>query len=684
MSDTTLPFEKSRQTSTSSHTRTSSKKLTVALAGNPNVGKSTLFNSLTGSNQKIANFPGVTVERKAGQSTSPEGHQYKIIDLPGTYSLKPQSTDEKIASHHIIGIADEKCDVIAVIVEAKQLARGLLLFKQVQSVHPQCFLVLNMVDEIEKRNLSVDTTELSKELQVPVVSLIAKTEKGLDDFYKTLNQFESLPQNSSKNLIEDEVHVRAPELIFPEIDALTARVLKPIPKPRKPLPKNSNENLDKFLLHPVFGPLAFILVIYFIFTSLFTWSGPLVDLIDSGLGFLSDLTVATIPEGLFQSLIVDGIIGGVGAFVVFVPQIALTFLFIGFLEMSGYLARGGFLIDRLMRAVGLEGRAFIPLISSFACALPGIAATRSLPNARQRLITILIAPLMTCSARLPVYTLLIASFIPASAHIGPFHAQGFTLFGLFALGIVAGMVVSFVANKLLPEAHQHQFLMELPPYRLPKWRTLWFYVWFRTKSFLITAGTTIFFLSLVLWAMATFPRSTEMAPTFENQRQEVLLQDTFNDDQKSVEIEKIDHREAGYALRHSALGQIGIAMEPLWAPMGFDWKLGIASLSSFAAREVFVSTLGVVMNLGETDEESSSLRELLQNAKNPDGTNTYTLATALSLLVFFALACQCLSTLAVIKKETSSNKWPAITFIYMSVLAYGLATITYHVTNLFL
>jgi ferrous iron transport protein B len=346
--------------------------------------------------------------------------------------------------------------------------------------------------------------------------------------------------------------------------------------------------------------------------------------------------------------------------------------------MTGYLARGAFLIDRLMRSVGLEGRAFIPLISSFACAVPGIMATRTIPNSRQRLITILIAPLMTCSARLPVYTLLIASFVPATQYFGLIGAQGLTLFGLFLLGIFSGLFVSLILSKLLPCGKGGGFFLELPRYRLPTFKNLYYYVSFRTGAFLKTAGTVIFVLSIVLWALAYFPRPQAVEDAY-SIKIETVREASVSNDEKLALTEALENEKAGEFLRQSYMGRLGLAVEPALRPMGFDWKLGVAILGSFAAREVFVSTLGIVFNLGEADENSQGLRNLLRSAKSPDGQPSYTIATALSLLVFFALSAQCMSTLAVVRRETNSNVWPIVVFLYMSALAYLLAMLTYQV-----
>lgn len=655
-------------------------KKTIVLAGNPNVGKSTLFNHLTGARQKIANYPGVTVEKKIGTHITKNGENVDVIDLPGLYSLNAKSEDETIATQCILGQLKNtpKPDAVFVVIEALNLDRGLHLFKQIQIVHPQAVLILNMMDELKKVRATINTKKLAAYLNAPVIEASARSGFGLKEISEQIQNTKPLPDEEKKKHLS-LIQTGLPEQNFAEIDAILTHVF------HKPSSQSDRltEKLDNFLLHPVLGPLFFLAVMYIVFQSLFTWAAPLMDLIDSGIGALSELISQQITIGWLQSLLTDGIIAGVGSVVIFVPQIAIAFLLIGFLEMSGYLARGAFLIDRLMRWVGLEGRSFIPLISSFACAIPGIMATRTIPNSRQRLITILIAPFMTCSARLPVYTLLIATFIPTTKFLGIFQAQGLTLFALFLLGIMAGLFISFLLNKFLPQKTPTGFFLELPRYRLPRFKNLYYYVSFRTKAFLKTAGTIIFLLSLVLWALAYFPRSEKLTKKYQSQISTIESSQITNKE-KASQIHTLENELAGEQLRYSFMGRFGKVIEPAIAPIGFDWKLGIGILTSFAAREVFVSTLGIVFNLGEADEESQSLMHILQNTKNKTGQPAYTIATALSLLVFFALAAQCMSTLAVIRRESNSWKWPVIVFGYMTILAYLGSFLTYHVTQIFI
>ena len=651
----------------------------IALAGNPNVGKSTLFNILTGGKQRIANYPGVTVEKKTGFLKSKNGESIQVIDLPGAYSLNANSEDEVIAANCILGNLSDvpKPDIVLVVIEAAHLDRGLLLFKQIQALHPQPVLILNMMDELKAENLQIDTQKLSRLIGAPVVAATAKRNLGIAEILATIERTPVLsPQEKAKklNLVQSDLTTEK----FTEIDALVAQVLQKKSSPRNHL----TAQLDAVFLHSIFGPLVFLLVMFFVFQSLFTWAAPLMDAIDSGRNVLSGVVTDRIMTPWLKSLLADGVIAGVGSVLVFVPQIAITFVLIGFLEMTGYLARGAFLMDRLMRVVGLEGRAFIPLMSSFACAIPGIMAARTIPNTRQRLMTILIAPLMTCSARLPVYTLLIATFIPAKMIFGVVNAQGLALFALFFLGIFAGLFVAWLLNRFLPNKSTGGFFIELPKYRLPTFRNLYYYTTFRTSAFLKTAGTTIFLLSVILWALAYFPHSQSIAKNFDSQISAVTLS-TLSDAEKAETTQALQNEKSGEMLRASFMGQLGHVMTPLIQPMGYDWRLGIGILASFAAREVFVSTLGIVFNLGQADENSPGLRTLLQSAQTPDHRPAYTLATALSLLVFFALAAQCMSTLAVIRRETNSYTWPAFVFIYMSLLAFAGATLTYQISTHF-
>ncbi len=642
---------------------------TLLLAGNPNVGKSTLFNVLTGARQRIGNYPGVTVEKKIGDFQTRTGTTFQIVDLPGTYSLNAKTEDERIAVQCIAGEQPEigRPDLVLVVGEAYHLDRALFLFGQIRELNPHAVLVLNMIDELAKSDKSIDVAQLQKLLGAPVFAISATTGAGLaafKDYFETLAIAPAAPGVKPRAL-----------QTFADIDAVVSAV---VTRKAQKAKSTASQTLDRWFLHPVLGPIFFVVIMVALFQSLFSWSAPLMDGIEALIGILSGFAGDHLPDGIVKSVVVDGILGGVGSVVVFVPQIAVAFLLIGFLESSGYLSRGAFLIDRLMRVFGLEGRSFIPLVSSFACAVPGILATRTIPNPKQRLLTILVAPLMTCSARLPVYTLLIATFVPVKRVWGFLNLQGLVLLGLFCLGLVAALAVSFFFQKILKtKTTGASFVMELPRYRLPQWKNLYLYTGTKVLAFLKTAGTVIFFLSLVLWALAYFPHPQKIHDDYEAQRITIQTQS----ENPEADITALDSEEAGAYLRQSYMGRMGHALEPVFKPMGADWRMGIGLISSFAAREVFVSTLGIVFNLGDVGEDSESLHSILQNSKNADGTPTYTLATALAVLVFFALAAQCLSTLAVIKRETNSLKWAFVSFGYMSVLAYAAAVLTFQMAR---
>lgn len=645
----------------------------IVLAGNPNSGKSTLFNALTGARQKIANYPGVTVEKHHGYFVTKSGQHITLTDLPGTYSLNTQSEDEAIAARVIQGDESlKRPDIVVVVAEAAKLDRGLLLLLQIQKIHSHVILAINMMDEFERQNRCLNVEKLSHSLKIPVVPIVAKTGRGLDVLILEIEKTDILKSMALVASPENQPGCVAIGDEYKKIDALMKDVVfKPVQKQKIP-----SDKIDGILLHPVLAPVIFFAVMLLLFQALFSWVAPVMDLIDGVFSILGQAAKSSISIAWLASLVSDGVIAGVGSVLVFVPQIAIAFLFIGFLEMCGYLARGAFIVDRLMRVMGLEGRAFIPLISSFSCAVPGIMSTRTMPNRRQRLITILIAPLMTCSARLPVYILLIGCFVPNTKVWGFLNLQGLTMFGLFFAGILGAVFMAMLFNKTLPKKSGSSFFMELPPYRVPSFKTLYRYVSFRTMAFIKSAGTVILFLSLILWVLASFPKPKTVVEKYEWQRQAVT-QLNLNEDEQVKKVSAIDQEEAGELLRHSFMGKMGLWLEPTLKPMGFDWRLGIGVIASFAAREVFVSTMGIVFNLGEADETSQSLREKLRLAKNPDGTSSYTLRTALSLMIFFVFAAQCMSTLAVIRRETNSMKWAAFSFSYMTVLAYAMATLTY-------
>ena len=608
-----------------------------ALVGTPNSGKTALFNAITGSRQKVANYPGVTVERKAGVIQTPAGHRVNLTDLPGTYSLRGRSPDEEITRDIVLGrfASEAPPDLLLCVADATNLRVALRLVIELKQVGCPLMLVLNMIDIARRRGIDIDLERLSKELGVPVVTSIAVRRGGIEDLlrridemiatYKRANAASTWKPPTSADLRaaqrEADRIIHAAVGMPARPDTLTARV-------------------DGVLLHPVAGLLVLLCVLFVMFQAVFAWAQPLMNLISSGFDALGGVAHDTIPAGLLQSFIQNGVISGVGSVIVFLPQILILFLFILLLEDFGYMARAAFLMDRIMGGAGLHGRAFIPLLSSFACAIPGIMATRVIDNRRDRLTTILVAPLMTCSARIPVYTLIISAFIPDRPIWGWVGLQGLVMFGLYAGGIVSALGVSFVANHLFwREKVTPPFMLELPDYKLPRVRSVAIGVYTRAMMFLKRAGTTIFSMMVLIWFLASFPRpplgATEPAIDF------------------------------------SLAALIGRWIEPILAPVGFNWQISVALVPGMAAREVAVAALGTVYAIEGGKEAAEQIGHALASQ--------WSLATALALLVWYIFAPQCASTLAVIKRETGSWRWMAITFTYMLALAYIASFITYNV-----
>jgi len=615
--------------------------LRLGLVGSPNSGKTTLFNALTGMSAKVGNYPGVTVERREGRMTLGQ-RDVIVIDLPGTYSLNAISPDEAIVNDVIEGEIDERPSGLVVVADACSLDRSLLVVAQVlRKTLPAC-LVLTMTDELHARGGVLDIPHLERALGIPVIGVVGHKGLGLDRLRALLAE----PESWSRPPIPPP---ESPEDRAAWADSVLASVLK-----QKPQASRHTEAIDRVILHPVAGTLLFAAVMVTFFQLIFAWATPLMDVIDAGVGALSAWIHGTLPPGFAADFLADGIVAGVGSVVIFVPQIAFLFTMLYLLEDVGYMARAAFLVDRVMGRVGLEGRAFVSLLSSYACALPGIMATRTIPSPRHRLVTILVAPLMTCSARLPVYALLIGAFVPASSVWGPLGLQGLVLLGLYLLGAFAALVVASVLTRTLLRGDSLPFYMELPPYRLPSLRLLVSQVWGSVSAFLRRAGTIILVVSMVLWFLLNFPAVESPAGLSES--------------------------EAGrHALEHSFAGRIGHAIAPLVEPLGFDWKISVGLVASLAAREVIVSTLSQVYAVGEGE---TSLRAAIRNDVDPEtGINVFTPATVASLLVFFVFALQCMSTLAIIRRETNSWRWPAFAFSYLLALAYGTSFLTYRVVT---
>lgn len=613
--------------------------LRVALVGNPNSGKTALFNALTGGRQKVANYAGVTVEKKEGLLTTPSGRRAMIVDLPGTYSLRARSPDEEVTRDVVLGrqAGETLPDVLVCVADSMNLRLVLRLVLELRAVGRPIILALNMIDIAQKRGLSIDMPGLSKELGVPVVSTVAVRKRGLENLLKEIDAHsEEYTQSRHLNLVAPWQEPSASEIRAMHREA--ERILKAYVKPPE-RPDTLTDRADQILLHPVIGILALLAVLFVMFQAVFSWATPLMDLIDASFAWLGVAVGNALPEGLLRSLLVDGVIAGVGSVVIFLPQILILFAFIILLEDFGYMARAAFLMDRIMGVTGLHGRAFIPLLSSLACAIPGIMATRVIDNRRDRIATILVAPLMTCSARIPVYTLIISAFIPRTAVWGVFNLQGLVMFGLYAAGILATLLVAFVFRRVFWRGVVEPFLIELPSYKIPDVLNVARNVWQRGEVFLKRAGTVIFTLMVIVWILSTFP----MAPAGATKP----------------------------AIDYSFAGMLGHAIQPLLAPIGFSWEMSVALIPGMAAREVAVATLGTVYAISGAEQGSLAATLAAQ----------WSMPSALAFLAWYVFAPQCAATLGVVKRETNSWKWPIIMFVYMFTLAYIAAFLTYHIAT---
>jgi ferrous iron transport protein B len=613
----------------------------LGLIGSPNSGKTTLFNALTGLRARVGNYPGVTVERREGEVASDEG-PVRVIDLPGTYSLTPLSEDEAVVTHVLEGrIADvPPPDGLVLTVDATSLERGLVLVAEVLRLERPVLLILTMMDELAARGGHIDVPKLSDALGVPVLGVVGHRGLGVREVRKLLPH----PERWSRPPLLPPAEPR-------ERDGWLASVLARVLTER-PGPSRLTEAVDRVVLHPVAGSLLFGAVMVTFFQLIFAWATPAMDAIDAGMTQAGEGLRGALPAGLARDFLVDGVVAGVGSVVVFLPQILLLFTMLHLLENLGYMARAAFVVDRVMGRVGLEGRAFVALLSSYACAVPGIMATRTIPSPRQRLVTILVSPLMTCSARLPVYALLIGAFVPPATVWGFLGVQGLVLLGLYVLGGVAALGAAALLSRSVGRGDALPFYLELPPYRVPPLRLVASQVWEAAWAFLRRAGTIILAVSIVLWFLLTFPR-IETPPGPEGAR---------------------------LALEASAAGRLGHALEPVIEPLGFDWKIGVGLVASLAAREVIVSTLAQVYAASESD--TGSLREALRKDVDPrTGEPVFTPATVASLLVFFVFALQCMSTLATMRRETNSWRWPAFAFGYLLVLAWGASFLTHRIVD---
>ena len=702
---------------------------TLALIGNPNTGKTTLFNALTGLAQHSGNYPGVTVEYKVGTLTLDGGDALELIDLPGAYSLAAHSPDEMLAIDVLLGQQQDAppIDGILAVVDASNLRRNFYLVSQLAEIGLPLVVALNMGDIAIRRGIRIDASALSAALGAPVVAICAHRRQGLDELRRTLAALSAdpapvrpqrmeLPDQLQRATAELQAAVPGP---LSSVEALRALVdedgyaerrllasagdgaadrlrglrtagadalselesnaryawidgllAQAIDQPSR-LEGRRSDRADRILAHRLFGVAIFVLVNVLVFEAIYTWSGPLMDGIDALFASCGDRAAALIPPGALQSLVVDGLIAGVGGVLIFLPQIAILFFFIALLEDSGYMARAALLMDRLLTRVGLSGTAFMPLLSSFACAVPGIMAARTIEDRRDRFATILVAPLMSCSARLPVYVLFIGAFVPDRSLLGGvIGLQALTLLAFYCLGALVAIPVAWLLKRTLLRGDPPPFLLELPSYKTPDLRTVLLRVYHSSRAFVVRAGSLILATTIAMWALAYFPRSETVVERHQIERQAVA----------PAALDALEKHQAAELVENSYLGQAGHWVAPAVRPLGWDWRIGMAVIASFPAREVIISALGTIYSLGAgEDEGSESLRATLAAATWPDGRPIYTLPVALSIMVFFALCAQCLSTLVVIKKETGSYRWSLFSFGYMTTLAYVGALATYQV-----
>ncbi|MEI6256681.1 MAG: ferrous iron transport protein B [Planctomycetota bacterium] len=678
----------------------------VALLGNPNTGKSTLFSALAGIPTRIGNYPGVTVEEKVGRFTH-RGCVIDLIDLPGTYSLVPKSPDEQVAVDVLQGKLPgaPTPDCVVVVADATNLERNCYLATQVLALKLPTVMALTLSDIAAEKGITIDAAALSQRLDCPVVRVVAPTRVGIDALGDAIlavmnSTPQPLPGIDAHLATVDAHHAPAAREAIARY-AWIEQLLDGIVQRQPPIQRPLGERIDELLTHRVWGTLVFAATMLTMFSSIFWLAAPLMDGISSSIDWVSEWLVSLLPPGAIRSLVVDGVLAGVGGVVVFVPQIALLFLFVAVLEGCGYLSRAAFLMDRLLCGVGLSGKSFIPLLSSFACAIPGIMATRTIANPRDRLLTILVAPLMSCSARLPVYLLLCGAFVPNVAVGIPWlRLPALVLAGMYAVGVVTAALVSLLLSRTIFRGPLEPFVMELPGWRWPRWPVVLERVREAVLSFLQNAGTLIVAVSIVIWALASYPRNeaaieaevaihrttltTRLAGLQEDDSDHLELADQLAALDTETGLEAV---RRGAAQRQSILGRLGRLVEPLVKPLGWDWRLGCAAIASFPAREVVLGTLGVIYNLGDVDPgEAEGGTALVRRLKAAtwDGTNrkVFTLPVALSIMVFFALCAQCASTLVVIGRETNSWLWPVVTFTYMTVLAWLAAFATYQLGTL--
>jgi len=675
----------------------------IALVGNPNSGKSSLFNVLTGLNQKVGNFAGVTVEKKVGVFQLDSQTEAQLIDLPGTYSIYPKSIDEEKALEVLLDKNNSHYpQKVIVVADSSNLQRNLLLFTQIQDLGFPTILVLNMWDVAQKMGISYDLEYLKLAFACPVLTLNSRTGQGVEQLKEFINlpteakknSFWEMPLFFQKNSYHDLVNALQNKEFFGEnteiksileekkIDKISLqsqeinqryqKIRLIVAKASQKIAKKQSvsQQLDAIFLHPIWGYASFLAVLFLIFQAIFTWASYPMDFIDGTFADLGNWLKTTLPPSALTDLLADGIVAGIGGIVIFVPQIAILSFFIALLEESGYMARVMFMMDKFMRKFGLNGKSIVPLISGTACAIPAIIASRSISNPKERLLTILVTPLMSCSARLPIYTIIIALVVPNQLFLGVFNLQGIVLMAMYLLGTVAALVSAWLINKFLKINQKSYFIMELPKYQVPRWQNIGITIWQKSYSFISEAGKVIMAISIVLWVLASYAPAGQMEKAEQQTRQQY----------QNLPENLLENKIAAAKLEVSYAGHLGKSIEPLICPLGYDWKIGIALISSFAAREVFVGTMATIYSLGDS-EDSETVKVRMAKETNTDGKPFYNLALGASLLIFYAFAMQCMSTLAVVYKETQSWKYVFFQFVYMTALAYIGAWLAYNLLS---
>ena len=672
------------------------KKFNLLLLGNPNTGKSSLFNKLTGLNQKVGNFSGVTVEKKEGNINFKNNRSVNVIDLPGTYSVNSFSPEEEVVSNILLEKSQISPDAALVVSDIENLKHNLLLFTQVKDLGIPIYLIINMCDVMKKRGITLDISTLEEELKTKIFLISTRNSIGIDDLFSeipnifdsdtstivdnTYMDFETIQKINNENNSspfykrwlsqinkisnsDDLKKIKHKEAVH-RYRFINNKLNKTLNIDRKKA-YDLRSKLDNIFLHPFWGTIIFMSILALIFQTIFTWSSYPMDFIDEMFSNLSNYTKAVLPEGVFTNLLAEGIITGIGGVIIFVPQIALLFMFISILEETGYMSRVVFLFDKRLKKYGLSGKSIIPLISGVACAIPAVMSTRNIEDWKQRLTTILIVPFMTCSARLPVYLILISIVIPDN-YFFIFNYQGLTLLGLYLLAVLMALISAFVFSKIIKSNFKNYVVIEMPNYKIPVLKNVLFTVYSKTKSFVFEAGKIILSLSILLWILAS------NGPGDDFKYAEQIILEKF-DNKKN--ITELDYEIQSYRLENSYIGTAGKILEPILNPLGYDWKIGIAIITSFAAREVFVGTLATIFSVGSENVET--IKEKMSYQRKPNGELLFNLPTGVSLMVFYAFALQCMSTIAIVKKETNSWKWPAIQFIFMTIIAYISALIVY-------